>query len=43
MRSDAETVDEYLAELCEDWREAVARVRDVVLANLPDGVVEVMN
>ncbi len=43
MRSDAETVDEYLAELSEDWREAVARVRDVVLANLPDGVVEVMN
>ena len=42
MRSDAETVDEYLAELSEDWREAVARVRDVVLANLPDGVVEVM-
>ncbi|MCH9720052.1 MAG: DUF1801 domain-containing protein [Actinomycetia bacterium] len=43
MRSDAETVDEYLAELPEDRREAVARVRDVVLANLPDGVVEVMN
>ena len=43
MRSDAETVDEYLAELPEDRREAVARVRDVFLANLPDGVVEVMN
>ncbi len=43
MSSDAETVDEYLAELSEDWREAVARVRDIVLANLPDGVVEVMN
>ncbi len=43
MRSDAETVDEYLAELSEDRREAVARVRDIVLANLPDGVVEVMN
>ncbi len=43
MRSDAETVDQYLAELPEDRREAIARVRYVVLANLPDGVVEVMN
>ncbi len=43
MRSDAETVDQYLAELPEDRCEAVARVRDVILASLPDDVVEVMN
>lgn len=42
-RSDAETVDEYLAELPDDRREAISRVREVVLANLPEGYVETMN
>lgn len=39
-RSEATTVEEYLAELPEDRRETVSAVRDVVLANLPDGYVE---
>ncbi len=40
VRSTAGTVEEYLAELPEDRRAAVSAVRDVVLANLPDGYVE---
>lgn len=43
MRSDAHTVEEYLAELPDDRRATVRAVRDVVLANLPDGYVESMN
>ena len=42
-RSEAETVDDYLAELTEDRREAISAVREVILANLPDGYVEAMN
>ena len=42
MKSDAATVEEYLAGLPEDRRETVAAVRDVVNANLPDGYVETM-
>ena len=42
MRSDAKTVEEYLAGLPEDRRATVSAVRDVVLANLPDGYVEGM-
>lgn len=41
--SSATTVDEYLAELPDDRRAAVSAVRDVVVANLPAGVVETMN
>lgn len=41
-RSKAETVEEYLAELPVDRRATVSAVRDVVLANLPDGYVEGM-
>lgn len=41
--SDAETVDDYLAGLPADRRDAIARVREVVLANLPEGYVETMN
>ena len=37
VRSDAETVEEYLAELSDDRREAIEAVRAVVLANLPEG------
>lgn len=40
VRSEAATVEEYLAELPEDRRAAVSAVRDVILANLPDGYVE---
>lgn len=43
MRSDATTVDDYLAELPEDRREAISAVRDVILDRLPDGLEEVMN
>jgi hypothetical protein len=42
-RSKAATVDEYLAELPEDRRAVVSAVRDLVLANLPDGYRGAMN
>jgi len=43
MRSDAATVEEYLAELPDSRREAISTVRAVILENLPDGVEEAMN
>lgn len=43
MQSSAKTVEEYLAELPEDRREAISAVRDVVLKHLPEGYEEVMN
>ena len=43
MRSEAKTVDEYLGELPEDRREAISRVRETILENLPEGYVEVVN
>jgi hypothetical protein len=43
MRSDASTVDQYLAELPDDRRVDIERVRQVVLDNLPDGFEEAMN
>jgi hypothetical protein len=42
MQSDATTVDQYLAELPDDRREAIATVRRLVLDNLPAGFEEVM-
>lgn len=42
MRSEAATVDDYLAALSEDRREAIETVRDVIRVNLPDGYVEAM-
>jgi hypothetical protein len=42
VRSDAATVDEYLAELPDDRRAIVAAVRDVVLSHLPPGYDETM-
>ena len=42
-RSEAKTVEEYLAELPEDRSAVVAKVRDVILENLPAGYVETMN
>ena len=41
-RSDATTVDEYLAELTDERRTAISGVRDVILANLPAGYDEAM-
>ncbi len=43
MRSGAFTVDEYLAELPEDRREAIGIVRAEILENLPEGYGEAMN
>jgi uncharacterized protein YdhG (YjbR/CyaY superfamily) len=43
MHSDATTVDEYLAALPGDRRSAIAEVRQVILDNLPDGIVETMS
>jgi hypothetical protein len=43
MRSGAATVAEYLAGLPEARRADVARVRELVRANLPPGYVEAMN
>lgn len=42
MRSDADTVDGYLAELPDDRREALGAVRRVVVDHLPAGFQEVM-
>lgn len=43
MKSNATTVAEYLSELPDDRRAAIEEVREVILANLPDGYVESMN
>jgi hypothetical protein len=42
VRSEAATVEEYLASLPEERREIVAAVRDLVLRNLPAGYEEAM-
>jgi uncharacterized protein YdhG (YjbR/CyaY superfamily) len=42
VRSEATTVEEYLAELPDDRREVIAAVRDVVNAQLPEGYAEEM-
>ena len=42
MKSDAETVAEYLAELPEDRRVAISKVRAAVRKHLPSGYVETM-
>jgi hypothetical protein len=42
-QSDAPTVDQYLAELPDERRDVVLRVREVILENLPDGYEETMN
>jgi uncharacterized protein YdhG (YjbR/CyaY superfamily) len=43
MRSDAATVQDYLASLPDERREAIETIREVILANLPEGYVETMN
>ena len=42
MTSKAATVEEYLAELPEDRREAISAVRNVIMKNLPKGYEEGM-
>jgi uncharacterized protein YdhG (YjbR/CyaY superfamily) len=43
MRSEAKSVDDYLAELPEERRRALEAVRAVILEQLPDGYRETMN
>ncbi|MEZ5175656.1 MAG: DUF1801 domain-containing protein [Acidimicrobiia bacterium] len=43
MQSEATTVEQYLAELSDDRRDAIEAVRSVILAKLPNGYVESMN
>jgi hypothetical protein len=43
MRSEATTVEEYLAELPKGRRDGIARVREAILSRLPQGFEEVMN
>ena len=43
MKSEASTVDEYLAELPDERRAAIEAVRNVILERLPDGYEETMN
>jgi uncharacterized protein YdhG (YjbR/CyaY superfamily) len=43
MRSDATTVDEYLAELPPERRAAITAVRDLIREHLPEGYEEAMN
>ena len=43
MKSSAATVGEYLNELSPERREAVSAVREVILANLPDGYEEMID
>lgn len=42
VSSNAKTVDEYLASLPEDRMEAISKVRQVILENLPEGYEEGM-
>lgn len=43
MRSDAKSVDDYVAELPESRHEAITELRATILENLPDGYQENMN
>ncbi|RZV48807.1 MAG: DUF1801 domain-containing protein [Acidimicrobiales bacterium] len=43
MQSSATTVKDYLAELPEERRKAISKVRAVIRKNLPKGIVETMN
>ena len=43
MRSEATSVDRYLAELPDDRRAAIEEVRDTIVANLAPGFEEAMN
>ena len=43
MRSSAKTVEEYLDDLPEERLQALETVREVILANLPEGYEEAMN
>ncbi len=42
MQSDADTVEGYLADLPDDRRAAISTLRELILANLPEGYDEMM-
>jgi uncharacterized protein YdhG (YjbR/CyaY superfamily) len=43
MKSEAQTVEEYIKELPPERQEAIKKVRQVILDNLPEGYEEAMN
>ena len=43
MTSDAKTPNEYIASLPDDRKAAIGKLREVILANLPDGFEETMS
>ncbi len=43
MKSDAKSIQEYLAEMPAERREAIEEVRETILKNLPEGFEEVIN
>ena len=43
MKSDAKSIQEYLAEIPPERREAIEEVRETILKNLPEGFEEVIN
>lgn len=43
MRSEAKTVEDYIASLPDERRQAISSIRDTILSNLPDGYEEKMN
>lgn len=43
MKSSATTIKEYLSDMPEDRREAITKVRDTILKNLPKGYEEAIN
>lgn len=42
VRSDAQSVEQYIEDLPEDRRQAISALRQVILANLPEGYQEMM-
>lgn len=42
MQSSAKTVDEYIGEVSDKQREAVRRLRETILSNIPSGFIEEM-
>ena len=43
MRSEAQTVEDYIKQLPEDRQEAISKLRNVIKTNLPDGFQEEMS
>lgn len=43
MKSNAKTINEYIAELTEDRKESVEKLRKIISENLPKGFEECMN